>query len=766
MRVVSVTAKPFGKIADQTLELGRGLTVVYGRNGTGKSTWHAALYAGLYGRHIGRSATDVDAVLGSYRLPERSTFSVAIVVELDDGVLITVDRDLTGARPDSVSVTPALSTAPYRVDQDGLVDLSDAIGLDQRSFAVSSWLRQRRSPDELVDSAVHGVGLANPDISLAVGALLGTTEAERAVGRLERARAERGSALLRSRASVEERTGQLFAAQRQREQVQAARSDVAHHQRAAEWAEHQHRQAHDAASRRARDELRRELEDLRGRLAMHGYRFGSAPTSRDTTIHPAVAEARRELDEALAARLTAPPEAPPTGPEQPGPYARPSESSVTATDAPADERSALFAKAALDEPVDDAAVDEGPRATTDPVWALSTRQRALRAGIVAAFGILVTVVLWTLGLDVVALIWMVLATVATATAAGLLPVLLPVRTSPDVTPLASTMDRPEPSTVAVPETVTATAVSTVERTRTVARVAAEERVSRARARLATALTDRGVPAHPDDVDAQFVVYRQRCELAAQIDAKEAELAESAADQPAEPGLGLNQPEISKDLVPGQLEELHEAWRSAVEALDGAQRRLEALSQGFDDAVVTRAEEALNEARQRYESNQRLDRALERAGDLLQMAIDQASDRLRAKVEDALQVLLADIAEERSLKVSIDRQMRVHLSSDGLRSEGLLDQATVLTRVALSRHLARGDAVGPLFLDDVTSRIDEERTQHLLSALRQLARTRQVVVFAHDPTTREWALRAAEQDPSVRVLRTLGVDQPVRPWDAA
>src|SRR5690606_1337298 len=132
----------------------------------------------------------------------------------------------------------------------------------RRSFAVSSWLRQRRTPDEVVDSAAPGLGLANPDISLAVGALLGTTEAERAVGRLARARTGHAAALHRLRAVVDERAGQLYAARQQRDRIQAARRDVADRQYEVEWAEQEYRRARTAADRRARDEQRRELEDL------------------------------------------------------------------------------------------------------------------------------------------------------------------------------------------------------------------------------------------------------------------------------------------------------------------------------------------------------------------------------------------------------------------------------------------------------------------------------------------------------------------------
>ena len=45
----SVKAHAFGPFHDATLELAPGMNVVYGPNEAGKSSWRAALYAGLCG---------------------------------------------------------------------------------------------------------------------------------------------------------------------------------------------------------------------------------------------------------------------------------------------------------------------------------------------------------------------------------------------------------------------------------------------------------------------------------------------------------------------------------------------------------------------------------------------------------------------------------------------------------------------------------------------------------------------------------------------
>jgi ABC-type lipoprotein export system ATPase subunit len=176
--------------------------------------------------------------------------------------------------------------------------------------------------------------------------------------------------------------------------------------------------------------------------------------------------------------------------------------------------------------------------------------------------------------------------------------------------------------------------------------------------------------------------------------------------------------------------------------------------------VGRAEAALTEAQDRHDRGARLDAVLVRAAQTLRSAANEKRNTLREQMRVELRELLADVNDEPALQVEIDADMRVHIKPRHLHSYGLDDQSTVLKRVALSRNLTRVGVI-PIFLDDVTSRMDEDRAKNLLHALRYLARARQVVVFAHDPTTRDWALRAAEQDGQISVLETTGVDQPVR-----
>src|SRR5689334_17561875 len=149
MRVSSVTAKAFGGIEDQTLDLGPGLNVLYGETTRGKSTWHAALYAGLCGYVPGRTAADNR--IRQFEPDELPTWAVSMEVELASGEHISIDRDLQAHR--DVATSRDGRPASARFTRDGVLDLATALGRDRWSFAESSWVAQSRHTQafEVVD---------------------------------------------------------------------------------------------------------------------------------------------------------------------------------------------------------------------------------------------------------------------------------------------------------------------------------------------------------------------------------------------------------------------------------------------------------------------------------------------------------------------------------------------------------------------------------------------------------------------------------------
>ena len=87
MRFDRVVAHAFGPLRDDTLEFAPGMNVIYGPNEAGKSSWHAALYAGLCGmrRARGMPRKEDKDFAKRYRPWGRDEWEVGAIVTLEDG---------------------------------------------------------------------------------------------------------------------------------------------------------------------------------------------------------------------------------------------------------------------------------------------------------------------------------------------------------------------------------------------------------------------------------------------------------------------------------------------------------------------------------------------------------------------------------------------------------------------------------------------------------------------------------------------------------
>ena len=142
MRIESVTAHAFGPFADQTLELAPGMTIIYGPNESGKSSWHAALYAALCGMRRGRgSQKDNKAFTERHRPWNGEDWAASAIVMLDDGRKVELRHDLdskTGTARDADLGRDYSSDIITGGAPDGAVWL----GLDRRSFLSTACVRQ------------------------------------------------------------------------------------------------------------------------------------------------------------------------------------------------------------------------------------------------------------------------------------------------------------------------------------------------------------------------------------------------------------------------------------------------------------------------------------------------------------------------------------------------------------------------------------------------------------------------------------------------
>ena len=123
----------------ESLDLAPGLTVVSGPNEAGKSSWHAAIRAGVCGVRRGRGAgTKVEAAFEERHRPwdGDGRWAVEVRLLLDDGRTIEISQDLAGkvaCRATDVVLGRDVSDEIL----DGTPDASRWLGLDREAFAAT-----------------------------------------------------------------------------------------------------------------------------------------------------------------------------------------------------------------------------------------------------------------------------------------------------------------------------------------------------------------------------------------------------------------------------------------------------------------------------------------------------------------------------------------------------------------------------------------------------------------------------------------------------
>ena len=154
MRIDKVTAHAFGPLAGEVLALAPGLTVIVGANESAKSSWHAAMYAGLCGRKRGPGAVSlIDRRFAELHRPwDSDGWSASVVLTLDDGRRIEITQDLAG-RIDSRAIDLDLARdVSAEIMHAGSPDGSRWLGLDRDSFLATACISQA-SMLEVLNSA-------------------------------------------------------------------------------------------------------------------------------------------------------------------------------------------------------------------------------------------------------------------------------------------------------------------------------------------------------------------------------------------------------------------------------------------------------------------------------------------------------------------------------------------------------------------------------------------------------------------------------------
>ncbi len=820
MWVERVTARAFGGLRDQSLDLGPGLNVIHGPNEAGKSTWHAAIRMALTGVRRGRgSSTREASALEDRHRPwdDRDRWAVEALVHVGDR-RIDIVQDLLGkvaCRATDVDLGIDVSAEITRPD--GTPDASIWLGLDREAFATTLSVGQ----GEMLAVADNAVALQ--DHMQRAAAAHGTDAT--AAGAIERLREHRKRAvgadttvakgpLRTAMRDVTAREAELADARRRHAEYLARQADADAAAGALAIAERRLGAVRLAAARTAATDLRQRAE----RATELAARYPSPPpplAARDEQADavaaalagwrsrptPVMATARAVGD--IEADLAALPE-PPTGDLQPA-------ATVVAA-----QRELVLAEEA-ERAIGEAA--EMPRESdASPMqsrWALVGVAVLLAAGVVALVA----------GATLVA---------AGATVLGLaLGAWLAVRNR-----RPSSIDQP--------------------RNRTDLLAEAQARTSAARTALALALHDRSV-APGDDLHLAAAEYGAACEARAgqaaaaerapglrrELDAARDtdRLAAEAARLGAEAEAALRavlarvSPGSNRDLPPdaviGRLEEWQDQRSATIVQAEQSIREFEELTgllsgRSVDDlaADAVRSEElvqrlavtagshpeigngtdeaaAAAEVDRLRESASALSGAADtRQADLVDVAAAEeaalaAHERLR-RVTDLAQVIdetlgLLEAAQRQvhrnlapilaaairewlpvlsggaysdagvnpaDLSIEVKEQSTGAWRQARLLSGGTREQIYLLLRVAMAEHLVTTREKAPLLLDEVTAQADNDRERAILDMLLALATDRQLILFTHDDAVLSWAEAHLQADRHRIVRLSSPTRQPV------
>ena len=143
MRIRSVHIGAFGPFREQTLELAESMTVITGDNESGKSTWHAAIYAALCGMRRGPGQAKEDRDFRDQHFPwDGTSWAVEAYVDLADGRQIQITQDLGGVNRRAVDVGLGRRDVSDEIIFEQSPDASRWLGLDRHTFRASACVRQ------------------------------------------------------------------------------------------------------------------------------------------------------------------------------------------------------------------------------------------------------------------------------------------------------------------------------------------------------------------------------------------------------------------------------------------------------------------------------------------------------------------------------------------------------------------------------------------------------------------------------------------------
>lgn len=287
MLIETITSVAFGPFKDATLSFAPQLSVVYGRNEAGKSSWHAAIYAALCGMRRGKGQLGKDRDFAELRRPwSGDSWEVRAIVRLGSGRRVELRQNLSDLAHCSAKDADLGRDVSGEILNEGTPDAAKWLGLDRQSFLSVACVRQAE-----VQGITDGAASLQGELQRAAASASRDATAAEAIARMESFQRDQVG---------QDRTNSIKPLQRAKVQVTAAKVTLATAQaKHAEWLTVE-AQAFEAR-RKANEEERklRVLCALRARKEAESWRVKVERARALAETHPSQ-PALLSDDEALA----------------------------------------------------------------------------------------------------------------------------------------------------------------------------------------------------------------------------------------------------------------------------------------------------------------------------------------------------------------------------------------------------------------------------------------------------------------------------------
>lgn len=185
MKLLRVEAVAFGPFAGEWLELSPRMNVLYGPNEAGKSSWHAAMYAGICGRRRNARKKEEVEFAERHRPWDDGAWAVNVLIELEGGRKIELRQDLDDPAA-SRALDPDLNRdITSQLLSEGAPDASTLLGLSRETMFATSTVRQA----EIVRVQAEADSLQN-QLQAATSKAGADSTAEAAIRRIEEYKSE------------------------------------------------------------------------------------------------------------------------------------------------------------------------------------------------------------------------------------------------------------------------------------------------------------------------------------------------------------------------------------------------------------------------------------------------------------------------------------------------------------------------------------------------------------------------------------------------